>query len=114
MGCWCRWAFAPIFMHFMQVETLSAQKSEMMSPLIACSLMLIHFQEGEKGSSSFWVGERLQHRFAISWQSTLTVLGGSWLQGDSCYCLLSLTSLLCSVSFGTLNGCQENKDIYLL
>lgn len=60
-------------MHFLQVETLLGQKAGMSSPPMACSLMFFHFQEGEIRL----MGERLEHRLAMSYQSTLTRLGGS-------------------------------------
>lgn len=104
IGCWCRWAFAPVFMHFLQVETQPGQKAGMSSPPVACSLMFFHSQEGEIRL----MGERREQRLAVSYQSTLTGLGGSWLQGDNHYCLLSPISLFCR--YVPWDGCQENKD----
>lgn len=112
IGCWCRQAFAPIFRHFIQTETLPAQKPEMLSPRIACSLVCVRFQESQRDSSPS--DRSLEHRVAIFWQSTLMV----WVDLD-CKVTIATTSFplplrSADVSLGMLNRYQENKDFFFL
>jgi len=109
--CWCRWVFALIFMHFKQVEGLPAQIPEMLSPLIACSLIVCSLP-AEQEVRVLLGGRETWTPIAVSWQSTLTSLGRSSLQGDNCYCLLTHLAVLQRCPLGHVTDAKKTKIFF--